>query len=72
MAESRSKSQEAAALLRRAASILTQNSAESERCSLERNSNMKQYKNSKEQQYGQYSASNSTCPESTSHNSDNL
>jgi hypothetical protein len=39
MAENRSKSQEAATLLRRAASILTQNSAESEgRCA--RNSNM--------------------------------
>jgi hypothetical protein len=32
MAENRSKSQEAEALLRRAASILTQNSAESEGC----------------------------------------
>jgi hypothetical protein len=32
MAENRSKSQEAATLLRRAASILTQNSAESEGC----------------------------------------
>ena len=42
MAENRSKSQEAAALLRRAASILTQNSAESEGCSSEstRNNNM--------------------------------
>ena len=42
MAENSSKSQEAAVLLRRAASILTQNSAESEGCSWEsaRNSNM--------------------------------
>jgi hypothetical protein len=42
MAENRSKSKEAAALLRRAPSILTQNSAESEGCSSEsaRNSNM--------------------------------
>ena len=39
MAENRSKSQEAATLLRRAASILTQNSAESEGCCA-RNSNM--------------------------------
>jgi hypothetical protein len=39
MAENRSKSQEAAALLRRAASIWTQNSAESEGCCA-RNSNM--------------------------------
>jgi hypothetical protein len=42
MAESRSKLQEAVALLRRAASILTQNSAENEGCSSEsaRNNNM--------------------------------
>ena len=39
MAENRSKSQEAATLLRRAASILKQNSAESEGCCA-RNSNM--------------------------------
>ena len=39
MAENRSKSQEAATLLRRAASILTQNSAESQGCCA-RNSNM--------------------------------
>ena len=39
MAENRSKSQEAATLLRRAASTLTQNSAESEGCCA-RNSNM--------------------------------
>ena len=39
MAENRSKSQEAATLLRRATSILTQNSAESEGCCA-RNSNM--------------------------------
>jgi hypothetical protein len=39
MADNRSKSQEAATLLRRAASILTQNSAESEGCCA-RNSNM--------------------------------
>jgi hypothetical protein len=47
MAENCSKSQEAATLLRRAASILTQNSAESEGCCA-----------CKEQQYGQYSESN--------------
>jgi hypothetical protein len=39
MAENRSKSQEAATLLRRAASILTQNAAESEGCCA-RNSNI--------------------------------
>jgi hypothetical protein len=64
MAENRSKSQEAATLLRRAASILTQNSAESEGCCA-----------CKEQQYA-WSINtvspnvqlNSTCLKSASYN----